>query len=254
MNASDRGDWKRAETLLRRATDACPVDADARRQYGEALWHRGAMTDALAQLEEARRLNGEDAELAVRTGELYLALGRTEDARRMVDEAMRIDARFAPGWTLRGRIALAAGDPRAALADFQRSLGYAPDSYDVAIQVAETYRQLNDPDRALLALQSAAENFAGGEEPAQLLYLQGLALGALSRYDDAARVLAQAARRERPTAEVLYRLAEAEVRSGRAATAQATLQEMLAIDPNHAAGRALAAQLSATATRERPNR
>lgn len=254
MNASDRGDWKRAETLLRRATEACPVDADARRQYAEALWHRGAMSVALAQLEEARRLSSEDAELAVRTGELYLALGWPDDARRMVEESMRLDPKFAPAWSLRGRIALAAGQPRQALADFQRSLGYAPDNYDVAILVAETYRQLNDPDRALLALQSAGENFSSGEEPQQLLYLEGLALAALERHDEAARVLALAARREKPSAEVLVRLAEAELRAGRAANAQSTLQEALGLDPHHVGGRALAAQISATASRDRPGR
>jgi protein O-GlcNAc transferase len=254
MNATDRGDWKRAESLLRRATEACPVDADARRQYGEALWHRGARTDALAQLEEARRLSGDDAELAVRTGELYLALNRPDDARRMVEEAMRIDPRFAPGWALRGRISSAAGQTRQALAEYQRSLGYAPDSVDVAILIAETYRQLNEPDRALLALQSAAENFSPGDEPQQLLHLEGLALAALDRHDDAARVLSRAARRERPSAEILYRLAEAEWRAGRAANARATAQEALSLDPNHVACRALAAQLSATASRERSTR
>ena len=247
MSATERADWKRGESLLARAVAACPVDADAHRQYGETLWHRGKMSEALAQFEEARRLSGEDGALAVRTGELYLALGRGADAGRMVDESLRLDPKFAPAWSLRGRVAAAAGETRQALADYQRSLGYAPESEEVAILVAETYRQLNEPDRALLTLQSVADNYSAGEEPQQVMYLQGLALAALERHNDAAGKFSQAARRDRPTAEILCRLAEAELHIGRVGNAQSSLQEALALDPNHAGSRALWSQMGATA-------
>jgi tetratricopeptide (TPR) repeat protein len=247
MSAAERADWKRGESLLARAVAACPVDADARRQYGETLWHRGKTADALSQFEEARRLSGEDVALAVRTGELYLALGRGEDAGRMADESLRLDPKFAPAWALRGRGAAAVGQTRQALADYQRSLGYAPESEDVAVLVAETYRQLNEPDRALLTLQSVADNHSAGEEPQQVMYLQGLALAALNRHNDAAGKFAQAARRDRPTAEILCRLAEAELHCGRVGNAQTSLQEALALDPNHGGSRELWSQMGATA-------
>jgi tetratricopeptide (TPR) repeat protein len=247
MNAMERADWKRAESLLARAVSACPADADARRQYAEALWHRGATAAALAQFEESRRLTGEDVSLTVRTGELYLAMGRTDDAKRMVDESLNLDPKFALAWALRGRVAAASGQTRQALADYQRSLGYAPENDDVALLVAETYRQLNEPDRALLALQAVADNHAAGEEPQQVMYLEGLALQALGRYEDAAQQFAQAARRDRPTAEILCHLAEAELQCGRPANAQASLQEALALEPGHAGSRALSLRMSPTA-------
>jgi tetratricopeptide (TPR) repeat protein len=247
--ATERSDWKRAESLLGRAVTACPADVDARRQYGEALWHRGATSTALAQFEEARHLSPEDVGLAVRTGELYLELGRATDGGRLAEESLRLDPKFAPAWTLRGRVAAASGQARQALADYQRSLGYAPDDHDVALLVAEAYRQLNEPERALLTLQSVSDDYAAGEQPQRIMYLEGLALAALGRHDDAAALLAQAARRDRPNAEILYRLAEAEWHCGRAANAQTNLQEALALDPNHGASRALWSQISA-----RPNR
>ncbi len=245
ITAMERGDWKRGESLTARAVETCPEDPEARRQYAEALWHRQSLPDALKQLTEARRLASDDPALAVRTGELYLALGRLKEASEMADEALRIDPKSAPGWTLRGRVAATAGRSRDALADYQRSLGYAPDNQEVVLLLAETYRQLNQPQRALLALESMADNYAPGEEPQHILYLEGLAQTALGRYDDAVRSLTQAARRDRPTADILCRLAEAQMLAGSPGTAHATLQQALTLEPGHAASLALSARLAA---------
>ncbi len=245
VNAMDRGDWKRAETLLARAVQTSPVDTDARRNYAEALCHREAWQAALTQLEVARKLAAEDPSLAVRTGEVYLALGQVDRASRMVDEALRLDPKFASAWALRGRVAAAGGRTREALADYQRSLGYAPDNHDVAILVAEAYRTLNEPQRALVTLQTVADSYSSGDESQQVLMLEGLALTALGRYDEAARSLSQAAQRDRPTPELLYRLAEAELLAGRSANAHYTLQQALALDPNHAASQALSQRMAA---------
>ena len=46
----ERGDWKRAESLLSRAVTTYGADVDARRNYAETLRHRGALSEALAQL------------------------------------------------------------------------------------------------------------------------------------------------------------------------------------------------------------
>jgi tetratricopeptide (TPR) repeat protein len=247
MSAMERGDWKRAESLLARAVETSPADVDARRQYAEALWHRGAMSEALVELEQARSLVQEDPALAVRAGEVHLALGQTEKAWALADEALRWDPKFAPGWALRGRVSSATSQPKQALAFYQRSLGYTPDDQQVAILVAETYRQLNQPERALTTLQSIAERYPSGEEPQQVLFLQGLALTALGRYDDAVGHLTKAARRERPNAEILCRLAEAELLAGHLPQAQSSVQEALAMDPNHAASRALSQRMTVAA-------
>ena len=53
-----------------------------------------------------------------------------------------------------------------------------------------------------------------GEEPQRVLYLQGLAFAALARYDDAVEVYSLAIERDRSSAELYYRLAEAQLRAG----------------------------------------
>lgn len=248
VNAMERGDWRRAESLLERAVSTNAQDVDARRNYAETLWQRGAKTDALAQFEAARKLNECDPALAVRTGEIYLALGQTHSASEMVDVALRGDPKFAAAWALRGSVSAAGGKPREALADYQRALGYAPDSDDYAMLVAETYRTLNEPEQALVALETLAERYPPGEAPQQVLHQQGLALASLGRHDDAARMLAAAAQRDRPSAELLYHLARAEFASGRPQHAHYALQQALAHDPAHAPSQTLAAQLAAANT------
>ncbi|MGD9724073.1 MAG: tetratricopeptide repeat protein [Pirellulales bacterium] len=245
ISAMDRGDWKRAESLLARAVETCPLDADARRQYAESLAHRGALQQALEQLHEARRLVNTDPALAVRAGEMCLAIDQPAQARVMADEALTLDPKFAPAWALRGRVAGAAGQPRQALANYHRALGYDPEIPDVVILVAETYRQLNEPQRALVMLQALADRSPPGEQPQQVLYLEGLALSALGRYDEAARSLTQAANADRPTPEILCALAEIELHAGHLARAQSCVQQALAIDPAHAPSRALSSRLAA---------
>jgi protein O-GlcNAc transferase len=245
ITAKDRGDWKRAESLLNRAVQTNPTDADARRNYAETLWHRGALQQSLEQFEEARKTTGEDPSLAVRTGELQLALGQINSANQMADQALDLDPKFAPAWALRGRVAAASGQKREALADYQRSLGYAPDNREVAILVAEAYRQLNEPEHALVALERLADSYSPGDEPQQVLLLEGLAMTALGRYDDAVETLTKAASRDRATPDVLCQLAEAQLRAGRVANAQATVSQALGLDPNHVASQTLSARLAA---------
>ncbi len=113
VNAMERDDWKRAESLLERAVSTNTQDADARRNYAETLWHRGAKAEALAQLEEARRLSPCDPALTVRVGEVHLDMGQTDRAAELVDEALRADPKSATAWALHGRVASASGNPRA---------------------------------------------------------------------------------------------------------------------------------------------
>lgn len=249
-NAMQRGDWKRAESVLARAVQVSPNEADAHRQYAETLWHRGDLQQALIQLQQARKLAGDDPSLAVRMGELHLAQGHVQEAGTSADEALRTDPKFAPGWALRGRVAAANGNKHQALTCYQRALGYNPDAREVDLLVAETYRDLNMPDRTLVTLQSLLDEYPRGEEPQQLLLMQGQALTAMGRYDDASRSLSHAARREHPTSDVYCALAEAEMLAGRTAPAQQALSQALALDANHANSRALAARMHTLVARE----
>ena len=211
--ALDRGQQEKAETLLAQAVAACPVDAEARRRYAEALWRRGARKEAIAQLEAAGRVTPDDAALWTRMAEMQLAAGQVELAGQTADRALDLDTKL-PGT---GRFAAgSAGRPASRKRRWPiiSALGYTPNDRAMLREVAELYRQLNQPDRALQTLQSLAETYSPGEEPADCLYLTGLAYVAVGRYDDGVESLSAAVTRGKPTAEMYCQLGQAELLAG----------------------------------------
>jgi hypothetical protein len=57
-------------------------------------------------------------------------------------------------------------------------------------------------------------------------------------------MLTRAAQRDRPSADLLCHLADAELHAGHPQQAQQALQQALALDPNHPAGRALSSRMA----------
>jgi tetratricopeptide (TPR) repeat protein len=249
--AMERDQWTRAEELLQRAVKTCANDPDSRRAYAEALWHRGAQADAVAQIEVACHLAPENAEFQVRAAELRLATRQIDAAIGHTRRAIELSPRLAPAWVMRGRIMAASGQLREALAAYHRALDYAPHDRGVQFEIAEVYRQLNEPQRALVVLQGLAETYPPGEEPPQLLAAEGLVYRSLARYDDAAEALAAAVRRQTPhSPELLCQWGDCLFAAGRAGEAVRAAEEALRLDPQYAPGRQLLARLE---TAQRPN-
>ena len=237
--ASDRGDGAEAELLLSKAVASCPIDVDARRHYGEALWQRGAWHEAVTQIEHAIGINRRDPLLHVRAGEMYLALGQGPRAADKADDVLRIDPSHAAGWALRARVNVADGRLNEALADFHRALGYAPDEPRLLLELAELYIRTNEPQRALSTLQPLVDTYAPDEVPRRVRYAQGLVFASLERFDEAADRHREAARRGPPDAEILFRLAEAEMSANRPQAAHWAARDALAVEPRHEPSRRL---------------
>ena len=122
------------------------------------------------------------------------------------------------------------------------------------LAVAEIYRRLNQPERALVALHALIDAQPPGEESQQLLYLQGLALTAMRRDDDAIESFSLANVRGRPRADILYQQAEAEYLAGRVGNSQIALRQALLLEPNHATSRALLERLRVANSSPLPDR
>ena len=240
----ERGQWEQAESFLAEAIKSSPVDAQARRQYAEALWHRRASSEAVAQMEQACKLAGQDPALVVRAGEMYLEMGRIEDARLRANQAVDASPQLAAGWALRGRVHQATGHIEDALADMHRAISYQRDDQQMLLEVSELYRQLNRPARALCTLQSLKETYSPGEEPQRVFYLEGLALAGLDRYDEAAESFATAIQRDPLDVESYYRLAEIQLLAGRPVDAQRSVHQALSLQPQHEPSRALSERIA----------
>jgi tetratricopeptide (TPR) repeat protein len=239
VTALDRGRQQDAEALLAKAVAAYPADAEARRHYAEALWRRGAQKEAIAQLEESGRLAGDDPLVWCRLAEMYLATGQSDLAWKNAERAIDLDPRLPGAWAIRGGVLRLSGQPGEALACYLRALGYAPKDRSILTDVAEVYRQGNQPERSLQTLQCLADTYSPGEEPPQVEHSLGQAYAALGRYDDAVESFSLAVQRGRPTPEMLCDLGDALLAAGHFAEAAATAQQALALQPQHPASLAL---------------
>lgn len=246
--AMEMGQWSQAESLLKQAIDSSPNDSEAHRYLAEALWHRGAADDALAQIEEAVALDPRDASLTVRAGEMLLAVGSTDNALVRAERAIALDPKLSSAWALRGHIFWHTDQRERALADLQRALQFDPDNAELLQDVAVLYRQRRQPARALAALHHLVDTYPPGEEPQLSMLLQGQTLVELGRPGQAAEILAAAVRRGPPNADLYYQLAQAQAAAGDTAAASASAQQALSVDASHVASRQLLAQLAANTT------
>jgi len=231
--AIEQGNWQAAEALFAQAIKAYPEDASARRYYADVLWRRGAQQEALLQAEEALRLASDDPAIAVQVGEMHLAMGRLEDARRLANAALDAHPQAGAAWGLRARVAAREGRLGSSLADLLQALEHLPGDRLLLLESAEIHRAMGRPARALATLGALRETYADGEEPARVPYLEGLALGALGRHADAVDAYLLALDRQTPTANLLARLAEAQLHAGHVERAAQSAQQALALDPSH---------------------
>jgi tetratricopeptide (TPR) repeat protein len=240
----ESGQWQQGEELLRKAIQISPDDASTHRSLAEALWHRGARQEAIAQIEQAIEHDTNNSSLQVRAGEMDLATGATDSALTHAERAIRSDPKSGAAWALRGRCFLQKNQGERALADLQHSLDFAPDETDALLDVAKIYRQRGQAARSLTTAHHLLDTYPPGEESQQALTLEGLALMDLKRPQQACEIFALAAKQGPPTADCLYNLAQAYSAAGDLEQAMTTAQQALALNASHQPSRDLLAQLA----------
>lgn len=244
VTAMESQHWEEAERLFREAIEASPTDSGTRCHLAEVLWHRGAVDEALLQIEAAVRLDGSDPSVTVRAGEMMLATGSIDRALQRAEQAIGLDPKLASAWALRGRVFWLKNEPDRALADWQRALQYAPDSPDVLLDVATLYRGRGEHARCLTTIHHLLDTYPAGEEPQVALLIEGLALADLGRPQQAAESLTLASRRGPPDAEIYFHLAQALLAAGRPQEATVAIHDALATDATHLPSQQLLAQLA----------
>lgn len=243
VSAMESGQLRRAESLFADAVSASPSDAEARRNLAETLWQQGSCRDALVHMEAAVRLDPLHSLTIVRSGEMLLALGATDKAMQRAERAIRLDPTLSGGWTLRGRLYKQRGDLPRALADLQQSLRYAPHDAETLLEVAEIQYEMDRPQRCLSTLHCLEEVYPAGEEPQQMLWLEGLAYQSVGRNQEAVESLHAASLRGKPYADLLFHLAQAERSAGQPEAAAESLRMALSLDAKHEPSRVMLAQL-----------
>ncbi|HEY2413630.1 MAG TPA: tetratricopeptide repeat protein [Pirellulaceae bacterium] len=243
IDAQQRNDWERAESLFATAILKCPSDERARAGYAESLWQRGAWQQAVVQMEESVRLSGGDPTRRVRLGQMYRSVGDLTRAQAQADQALAVNNQLGAAWALRGQVLFAQGNRGEALASFHRALSYDNTLAGVQLAIAEIYAQENRPQRALATLQAFAPN-APPAQAAEIAIREARALVALNRHGDAINLLTKAAERNDAPASVLEELAVTQLAAADAVGARRAIEAGISRFPANAKFRSLAQQLS----------
>jgi len=149
-----RGEREQAGELLAQAVARDPSNAAAHRYLGRLRLDQGDAPGAVGELVEAKRLDPRAVSTLAWLGEAYLAQGRADEADVQLEEALRL-----------------AGD--------------SPEAREVGVQRAALLLERGQTERALSFLDEALRRGADGK----LLVLQGVALAASGRADDAVNSL-----------------------------------------------------------------
>ena len=245
LAALETGQYLEAETLLQQAVDAVPSDPDSRRYLAEAFWQRGATTKAIRQIESAHALSPTDPAIAVRAGQMMLAVGDSDRALVRAERAIRIDPQLPEAWALRGRAYWQKKDADQALADLQRALQYSPAAPDLLIDLANLYYQRGQSQRCLTTLHRLLDAHPTGEEPLEAVVLEGKAYLAMGLPIQASEKFTQVKSRSESSPDLCCLLAQAELAAGRSDAALAAAREAVALDGGHMASREILAKLAA---------
>jgi tetratricopeptide (TPR) repeat protein len=224
IDAQQRQQWERAESLFAAAIIKCPSDERARYGYAEALWQRGQWQQALVQMDESVRLSAGDPQRRVRLGQMHRATGDLAQARGQAEEAIAGNPQMAAAWALKGQLLMAQGQRNEALANFHRALSFDAELPEVQLAIADIYAAENKPQRALATLQSLAQSSPQVAQASEITIRQARALAALGRRDDALNMLAQAGRRDNAAPEILRELATVQLAAGDTSAARATIE------------------------------
>lgn len=249
MDAMQRGRLDDAEALFNRAIEKCPADERTRKAYADTLWDLGDHDQAVANMEQAVRLSGGDPEFLVRLGDMYLARGDLERAAKQADMAIRANRKLPAAWALRGDVLNQQGRLDEGLASYHRALSYQDHFPRVQLAIADVYRRQERPARSLATLRSLGRGYPAGETPQHVLFLQGLALKDLTRYNDAVDVLKVARDRDHSSPDLLFTLAECQFLAGDPINARLSAEAALADNPQHEGSLTLLAHLNEVQSR-----
>jgi tetratricopeptide (TPR) repeat protein len=186
--AVQAGDPDRALSLLDDAVKRIGTDGGGLREQGRGFLERGDLDRAARALQAAVARRPDDGEAWRLLSEVRLALHRPREAHAALLSALEADPDDAEALLSLGRLALREDDLPAAKEWLERHLRVAPERAEPHLRVAFEWLEGRRPEQALVV---AREGLALPAPSARLHLVEGLALEALRRFDEASTALAE---------------------------------------------------------------
>ncbi|UCC13624.1 MAG: tetratricopeptide repeat protein [Gammaproteobacteria bacterium] len=144
-------DKEAAERLFRKGIELAPGYVTGRHWFGNLLASTDRPDEALAQLEEAARLDPLSPIVRVALGGSLERLGRMDEAREQYESALRIDPGFPNAHNTLGFLQVTTGHLDEALVHFYKAASLDPGNPQHPFTLAITWELLGDRSRADLA-------------------------------------------------------------------------------------------------------
>lgn len=226
-----------AELLFADALRSSSADERAQAGMAEVLWQRNEPQKAIAHMNQAAIISGGSPDYLVRLGEMNLQQGNLDQALEQADAALDAQRRHAAAWALRGKVLQQRGELQAAMSCYHRTLSEQPHWPEVQVALAEIYRELGRPQRALATLDCMTDGKSGEQISPQAWVLKGQALADLGETSAAKQCLRKAAVRCRDDdTETILLLARLQMEFGDFVEARSCLSRVFRHDPYNPAG------------------
>lgn len=221
-----------AELLFADALRSSSADERAQAGMAEVLWQRNEWRKAIAHMNQAAIISGGSPDYLVRLGEMNLQQGNLDQALEQADAALDGQRRHAGAWALRGQVLQQRGELQAAMSCYHRTLSEQPHWPEVQVALAEIYRQLGRPQRALATLDCMTDGKSGEQISPQAWMLKGQAMADLGEASAAKQCLRKAAVRCRDDdTETILSLARLQMEFGDFVEARSSLGRVFRHDP-----------------------
>jgi tetratricopeptide (TPR) repeat protein len=149
------GRFAEAESIYRRSLEIAPERDDLHRDLALALWSQRRLPEALAEADEAGRLDPRSGAAQLTRAQILEEMGRVKQARVAIDAALELDPENLRARLTWARMSVRRGDMDAARAELSRILAGEPNDADALRELAQLFLACNRPLEALTALDSA---------------------------------------------------------------------------------------------------
>ena len=163
-------DWPAAERTIRRAIEFEPNRVDARYVYALLLMAMGRLTDAVAEMDVAARLDPLSAQVHSTYGRVLHRARRFEEAERHLRRALELEPRSEQTYTRLAQVLAQRGDTDSALALLDKAESIAGASSELVVGArARTMALAGRADQARRLLKGIAD----GPDRAEVLATLG---------------------------------------------------------------------------------
>ncbi len=155
-------DWPTAEASFRQAIAVDPTYPTGHQWYGDFLWGRGRLDEALQQMQTAQRLDPLSLVIGTEVGQTYYLMRRFDQAEARLQEVLKLDPNYPHSLYIIGLVYLQQRQYREAIASLRRSLDLGGFQEDLAGGLAYAYGASGDRAAAIRYTAELQQRLANG--------------------------------------------------------------------------------------------